>query len=246
MRDAVRPSLERYGIVEPNVDPVDWMLSRFEGRSCCFVQIGSNDGKNGDPLYNWVLRERQWTGLLIEPIPYLFERLKANYAGRDGLKFLNAAIAERRGRLILWSILPEAGPELGLPFWFDQLSSFDRGNLTRHFGPEIAPYLIEVDVPCVTLEEALDGAGIGNVDIVHVDAEGYDPLILRQIDFKRIRPSFVLYEHKHMAPDAKDECRRMFTNNGYVVKEDEVDSLAESKASWPTIRRWCHWARERA
>lgn len=46
-----------------------------------FRQIGANDGVLGDPLHDSVLRHKL-TGLLVEPLPNLCERLKANYAGQ--------------------------------------------------------------------------------------------------------------------------------------------------------------------
>ena len=40
-----------------------------------FVQVGANDGVNHDPIFHHV-RKYNWKGLLIEPIPDIFEKLK--------------------------------------------------------------------------------------------------------------------------------------------------------------------------
>jgi hypothetical protein len=43
-----------------------------------FLQIGSNDGVSGDPL-NFFINNYNWHGVLVEPIPFLFDQLQRNY-----------------------------------------------------------------------------------------------------------------------------------------------------------------------
>lgn len=43
-----------------------------------FIQIGSNDGMHGDPVCEYIKRDG-WQGILVGPVPYLFEKLKKNY-----------------------------------------------------------------------------------------------------------------------------------------------------------------------
>ena len=43
-----------------------------------FVQIGANDGFKADPIYLYV-RKYGWKGILVEPVSYIFEKLKENY-----------------------------------------------------------------------------------------------------------------------------------------------------------------------
>ena len=47
-----------------------------------FVQIGSNDGKTGDPIYELVSKNQHWKGVLVEPVDFLHRKLKANYSNR--------------------------------------------------------------------------------------------------------------------------------------------------------------------
>ncbi len=58
-----------------------------------FIQVGSNDGKSGDPL-NKFINSYNWEGIVIEPIPFLFEKLKKNYRNKiSNLNFLNITIS---------------------------------------------------------------------------------------------------------------------------------------------------------
>jgi hypothetical protein len=63
----------------PAPDPVWTVLAAFaasrSGRAATFVQIGSNDGTTGDPLRTFT-EANDWSGLLVEPVPYVFARLQ--------------------------------------------------------------------------------------------------------------------------------------------------------------------------
>jgi hypothetical protein len=71
-----------------------------------FVQIGAYDGREHDPIQAFVRRCR-WRGILVEPQPEAFERLRRNYAGSPGLIFENVAIADHEGSLPLFMIKDE-------------------------------------------------------------------------------------------------------------------------------------------
>src|SRR5687767_667926 len=43
-----------------------------------FVQIGANDGRRGDPVFQFI-RQYRWRGLLLEPQPDVFRVLVRNY-----------------------------------------------------------------------------------------------------------------------------------------------------------------------
>ena len=42
-----------------------------------FIQIGANDGLTGDTL-NQYIKKFKWTGILVEPVAYVFEMMKIN------------------------------------------------------------------------------------------------------------------------------------------------------------------------
>jgi hypothetical protein len=61
-----------------------------------FLQIGGMDGKRFDPIYAFV-KHYQWKGLILEPLPDLFEALAANYVGSEGVTLVNAALTDSDG-----------------------------------------------------------------------------------------------------------------------------------------------------
>jgi FkbM family methyltransferase len=164
-----------------------------------FVQVGSNDGRTGDPLFATVERT-EVRGLLIEPIPELFERLTSTYADKRGLVFVMAAIAEdERSRTFYW-----VPPRPGDPIWVDQLGSFSRDVILSHAHevPGIADRVETMSVQCRTLPSLLAEHEFTRVDLLHIDAEGADLVILKTLDFRASwSPRFVLYEQKHLGPE---------------------------------------------
>src|SRR5579862_4142758 len=50
-----------------------------------FVKVGANDGITGDPCSDILLGNTNCRGLLIEPVPYVFDRLRANF--KDSRRF---------------------------------------------------------------------------------------------------------------------------------------------------------------
>ena len=63
------------------------------------VQIGANDGQMADPIHNKV-KAHKWSGVFVEPVKYLYERLQKNYKGfGTNLKFENSVITDFTGEV---------------------------------------------------------------------------------------------------------------------------------------------------
>lgn len=190
-----------------------------------FVQIGANDGIVDDPLREFVLAQR-WRGVLVEPVPYLFERLQRNYAGHPGLQFANVAIAERSGQRP-FHYVREAAPRPGQPGWDIGLASFDRDHILRHAAifPDIESRLATIEVPCCTFDELCRAHGIASLDLLHIDCEGYDFEVLKAIDFTRYRPLLLVYERHHLSAADREACRRYLAGHGYEGLEEGLDAI---------------------
>ena len=65
-----------------------------------FVKVGAHDGITGDPCSDILLANTQWKGLLIEPVPYNFERLKANFQDSQRFCLEQVAVGAIAGKAI--------------------------------------------------------------------------------------------------------------------------------------------------
>jgi FkbM family methyltransferase len=196
-----------------------------------FVQVGSNDGLQGDPIFALATSRQEWRGILVEPVPFLFERLRANYRDDPRFVYANVAIGETPGRVPFYYVGERAREELvDLPYWHDQVGSFDRSFITRCLEGRLTPYIVEELVECVRLESLLEQHGIEQLDLVHIDAEGYDYVVLAQLDLKRYRPLVIVYEHQNLRPEHAAAARNFLLGAGYHLYELGTDTLAVRSA----------------
>lgn len=193
----------------------------------CFVQIGSNDADHGDPLRGYV-ENRGWRGLMVEPVPYVFERLRARYGADGRIQLVNAAIGTVDGHMPFYYVAESDEPDL--PEWYDQIGSFSLENVlhpqhVEHI-PNLAERVVHTNVPCVTFETLVREHPLPRLDIVHIDAEGYEQQILAQIDLARLRPLVLLYEHKHLTGERRRVVNGRLLANGYALLDLGPDTLA--------------------
>jgi FkbM family methyltransferase len=191
-----------------------------------FIEIGSNDGDQHDHLQP-LIRSLQWTGLMVEPVPYVFERLRHNYAGLDRVTLENAAVADRDGRVPFYH-LREVDPDERdrLPPWYDGIGSLSRANVLAHRRhiPDIDERIVRSEVPCLTFESLCRKHGVERFDLLAIDVEGYDAEILGRIDFAIRRPRLIVYEHFHLAPPERLACRTALEERGYETLEEGFDT----------------------
>jgi len=179
----------------------------FKDRNCLsFVQVGANDGIKSDFLHERIVKYH-WRGVLVEPIPHIFEQLKKNYADCDGLAFENVAIAEAPGERDFYVC---DGHEVcsGL----ELINPKDRG---RKFT--------KTTVPCITIDVLFVGHGIETLDILVIDTEGYDGRIIKTMDF-RVKPKVLIYESKGL-PD-NDEVKQILKSQGYRFRPFSSNTVA--------------------
>jgi FkbM family methyltransferase len=205
--------------------------------SAFFVQVGAHDGTALDPLRREILR-RAWRGILVEPVPYVFARLEANYDDNERLVFENVAIADHDGSRELYHLPPEPA---GSPLWewYDALGSFRREVVASHrwLIPDIDERIVTTDVPCLTFDTLCRKHAVERVDVVQIDTEGYDLEILELIDFERYRPRLVMYEHLHLDSADQERARELLRSRDYELVGDGMDVLAVHRSALESHRR---------
>ena len=210
---------------------VAWVLAIRSSRPLQFVQIGANDGVVHDPIHQ-VVEAGGWSGVLVEPLPMFFEKLVANYAGVPNLEFENAAIGSTDGSATMFSFDPRPGD----PYWVELVSSFNRDVILSHSQvlPDLANRLVELEVKTTTLGSLVERHGLATIDLLHIDAEGYDFEILKQIDFSASwAPTFIIFEKEHLDRPTYRHATHMLRNAGYRCVDIWPDALAYRHAPRP-------------
>lgn len=191
---------------------VEALMAR-QGNALNFVQVGANDGMFGDPLRGYIL-SRGWKGVLVEPQVNVFEKLKANYAEcADRLVFENLAIS-RDEKLTLY--LPPADWAGRDETYAESIVSTNAEVIAKQIGTSPAN-LRRVDVPGMTLDGLFEKHGITDLDLLQIDAEGYDWQVLQTLDLARHKPRLVQLETGHLDRESLSAMAHKLNEAGYLV-----------------------------
>ena len=193
--------------------------------SASFIQVGANDGEGEDPLRLGITNQR-WSGILIEPVPYIFERLERRYGSNPRLRLENVAISDHDGVQEMF-FLAEAAPGDAVPDWYDKLGSVRREVILKHTDviPDLEQRLTRIWVPCLTFDTLCRKHGVSAVDLVQIDTEGFDFEIIKLIDLRRLQPRIVMFENYHMDPQTHDACLAHMRLHGYEHLSDGMDTV---------------------
>lgn len=227
MRNHVNRGLEKLGYRisrTTEMHPLDTVIRSRLHPGFFFVQVGANDGKQFDPIRDYV-RYFQWKGILIEPVADYFSELKINYADCPNLKFLNTAIADHEGTVTIYRVNPL---DKSLPKWKQGIASLHKDHHLRSGTSNDA--MIAEQVPCLPLMSLLDRYHVSSLDLLQIDAEGCDLDIIKSLDFSRIVPKILHFEHrlgdKVHSQAAFSEVMGMLVAKGYNLFVNQTDCLA--------------------
>ena len=204
-------------------------LMAQRGDALRFVQIGANNGIDGDPLRPYIVKH-PWRGVLVEPQPNIFALLTANYAEcADRLAFENVAIS-RGGCLVLY-LPPADWPSdkhgvtyvSGVPSVLARQIDVAESTLTR------------IEVPAMTLDALFAKHGIEQLDLLQIDTEGFDWEVLQTIDLTRFKPAIIHIETGHLSRDALAKVAARLTEADYLFYYGgwQGDSVAMRRDAFP-------------
>lgn len=141
-------------------------FGNFKGN---LLSIGENNGKTFSNSLKLI--ELGWKATLIEPSPKSFSALKELHRGNNRIRCLNVAIGSKKSAMAFY----ESEHHLKDMSDFALLSSLDYKETER--WRKVGVKFNEIIVNVVPYSEVKD-----DYDFITIDAEGYDLLILKQID----------------------------------------------------------------
>lgn len=185
-----------------------------------FLQIGANDGIRDDNLYG-LIEKYDLRGIMVEPMPQAFSRLRERYHDNNQIRLINSAISVDSS-ITLYSFDREYEGNIRL----DVFTSFDRDIVERQKEKHnINASIISYNVNCITISNILNRYQV-KPDIYIIDTEGYDYHILNQISFDDFRPLFIQFEHAHLANLERDASYDLLISHGYQLSQTDRDAFA--------------------
>jgi len=188
------------------------------------VDVGACDGDFGagvgpyksvsiDPVQSTLFKPNV-RAVLVEPNPPVFakleERVHASFGDSERIQLVQAAVsANTSGSVPFYVVSPKFmkdHPEA--PHWLAQeISSLNRQHVLQHHTAsglsegQFARYVEEISVPSRKPAELLAVAGLApeGVDVLKVDAEGYDADIVGAfMDVPSFSPKIIIFEALHL------------------------------------------------
>ena len=221
------------------------LLGYVRERRGTFVELGAFDGLSQSNTA-WLEANRGWRGILVEPIPEAYEQCVRN---RPLATVVNCACVS------------DEYPEPTVEMVYAGLMSIVRGARSSEAADEAWVSLGEelqqlqryvCHVPARTLSAVLDEHGLGGVDLLSVDVEGYEVDVLSGFDLERFAPRHIVVEESR-----GDHAERYLTARGYrKVREigrgekthdvlyERSSGPRRGNAAWrPALARWRYLAR---
>lgn len=203
-----------------------------KGINTLVLNIGAMDGVLFDEMIGYT-KMYNFRGLYVEPIPYLFDKLKSNIGDNSGNMFENAAISDYNGEIDMITIKKDVidsglvhncfyGMSAVYPPKNGLGSEFDR-NTVEKYGEM-------VKVPCITFEDLMYKHKIQNFNVVKIDAEGHDFKIFKQIDLNKYSPEIIRLEWINLSDDEKESIIDRFNSSKYIyeISGQDIVGLKES------------------
>jgi FkbM family methyltransferase len=174
----------------------EWLIRDFFGdrRGGVFVDVGANHYRKDSTTYT-LETVLGWSGLAIDPQP----QFAADYARyRPRTRYVQAFVSDTSGQTTL--LVPEGAAGL----------ASDNPAYVAATGLKARP----MQVPTVTLDQVLEGAGLHSIDFLSMDIEHAEPRALAGFDIRRYAPELVCIE-AHIG--VRQQILDYFAEHGYVL-----------------------------
>lgn len=203
------------------------------------VQVGANDGAINDPLYEFVRQHADRTQIvLVEPQPLLRPYLSENYSFHPNATIVSCAVGPE-GSLHLYAVAPHVWPLLKVPYargWPPYrapsgVTSPSRDHVARWLSRHLKNYDVDAAIEehvvrCLPLTALLRESAMRRVDVLQVDAEGFDDEVIYHSMTPELRPTIVHFEASALSRDRFDRLARFLADQHYVLHASGRDCLA--------------------
>lgn len=200
---------------------LDRKLAKYLPTQGFFIEVGANDGFSESNTY-YLERFKNWTGILIEPIPELYRECGKE---RPKSKGFNCALVSSDYSSA--TVEMNYGNLMSLVKGSFKSSQSEAGHLEiakKYY--DFKPYVVEV--PARTLTDLLDEVKVTEINFFSLDVEGFELNVLKGLDFNKYQPNSILIEC--LDEEAREKIEAYISNYyDCVEKLSKYDYLYRNK-----------------
>lgn len=185
----LRRGFELFGVEKyshPSLHNMDRQLLEFlPSRPGIFIEVGANNGYSQSNTY-YLERFKGWKGILVEPIPELYEECVKERRNSRVFNYALVANDYRKEYIEIHSA--------SLMSVVNGILNNENEHLTKaaEFERDLKVKLLKI--PARTLTSIIEECNIDKIDFLSLDVEGYELEVLKGLDFDQFAPSFILAE----------------------------------------------------
>ncbi|MEY8768502.1 FkbM family methyltransferase [Francisella philomiragia] len=203
------------------VDLLESLICKKNHKNFFFLQIGANNGKRFDPIFN-VVKSLNLRGLAIEPVEEYYNELVENYKNSSVIP-VNKAIYEENKKVSIFRVKQSAE----LPEWSKGIASLNPDHYKKSQTDE--KNIVEEVVDAITFEKLFRDYNVKHIDLLQIDTEGYDYNLLKLFPFEKYQPSIIHFEHglpnSIMTIEQVSEINMLLLKLGYKTIMKEYDCI---------------------
>lgn len=204
------------------------------------IQIGANDGKSEDPVHDIILNYAK-KAVLVEPISDLIHKIENNYKYFEGeLHIENAAVASHSSSSMKIYFLKKDSWDEYMEKWGKHptlIASQDIETVARKIAERLAlsreeaeKRISTITPNIISIEDIIKKHNIDSVDLLQIDAEGYDFEIIKTI--KSNFPKIINFESMNLTRRDWREFARWANDNNYGYFRGKQDTMAIKNAKF--------------
>lgn len=225
IKSKIKTIIHRFGYEIRGIDNqtiLPYLIKKNLHADFFFIQIGANDGRRFDPLFELV-KAFNLAGLAVEPVAEYFSELERNYKN-SRVTPVNKAIYFKNCNILI----NRAKNDNNLPEWTKGIASLDpdhhkKSGIDKRF-------IIQEEVKAITFSELIGNYNVHNVDFLLIDTEGYDGEIIKMIPFDKIDPKIIQFEHNLAAEGMSTgefiDIISMLISRKYKISMTDTDCIA--------------------
>ena len=173
-----------------------------EGQQRFFIEAGAYDGIMGSNTLRLEL-SKEWKGLLVEPNPQLYEKVKSR--GRNAWTLGSCFSMETSPQRVTFDAA-------------DQVGGIVNTETGEKPGVE-CPEREDLQMQCVPFYSVVQALGSPRIDFLSLDIEGADLQVLMTIPFDKVNISVIMIEVAHLGEifhGDNDMLRQFLHESGYI------------------------------